>query len=195
MNQKNMDDDLLDVLGLGDDEDEVFVDADNRRILIEGEITQKIVQQAVMPLISMDSDGTGEPIEIFIHSLGGSALDGLVLCDVIDRLKTHTTIIVLGYAFSMGCIILSAGKHNPNVHKVCYPFSVGLLHDGSSNFAGSVGDVKDTYKFYNKIDTKIKKYILHNTNITEKEYSAMERKQWYMDANTMLKYGLVDEIL
>ena len=53
MNQKNMDDDLLDVLGLGDDEDEVFVDADNRRILIEGEITQKIVQQAVMPLISM----------------------------------------------------------------------------------------------------------------------------------------------
>lgn len=67
MNQKSMDDDLLDVLGLGDDEDEVFVDADNRRILIEGEITQKIVQQAVMPLISMDSDGTGEPIEIF-HS-------------------------------------------------------------------------------------------------------------------------------
>ncbi len=195
MKHKNLDDDLLDVFNLSDDEEDIFVDTANRRILIEGEITQKIVQKAMMPLISMDSDSTGDPIEIYIHSIGGSALDGLVLCDMIDRLKTPTTIIVLGYAFSMGCIILAAGRHNPNVRKVCYPFSVALLHDGSNNFAGSVGDVKDTYKFYNKIDGKIKKYILQNTNITEKEYNAMERKQWYMDSNAMLKYGLVDEIL
>lgn len=194
MKRKDMNDDMMELLDLMDD-DEIDIDIENRRIVIEGEVTQKIVQKAIMPLLEMDEDMSGKPINIFINSVGGSALDGLVLCDIIDRLQTPTTITVLGYAFSMGCIILAAGKHNPNVRKVCYPFSVALLHDGSSSIAGSVGDVKDVYKFYNKIDDKIKKYILKNTDITEKQYSAMERKQWYMDADETLKYGLVDEIL
>ena len=78
---------------------------------------------------------------------------------------------------------------------MCYPFSVALLHDGNNALMGSVGDVKDTYKFYNRLDKRIKKYILANTEITEDEYCSMERKQWYMDSECMLEKGLVDEIL
>lgn len=172
-----------------------FLGLENRRIVINEEIGSDLVTKVILPLLDFDNDGSGEPIEILINSVGGSALDGLVLCDIIDKLKTPTTITVLGYAFSMGCIILAAGKHNHNVKKVCYPFSVALLHDGNNALMGSVGDVKDTYKFYNRLDKRIKKYILANTEITEDEYCSMERKQWYMDSECMLEKGLVDEIL
>lgn len=172
-----------------------FLGLENRRIVINEEIGSDLVTKVILPLLDFDNDGSGEPIEILINSVGGSALDGLVLCDIIDKLKTPTTITVLGCAFSMGCIILAAGKHNPNVKKVCYPFSVALLHDGNNALMGSVGDVKDTYKFYNRLDKRIKKYILANTEITEDEYCSMERKQWYMDSECMLEKGLVDEIL
>lgn len=172
-----------------------FLGLQNRRIIINDEVTSNIVERVIVPLLDFDNDETGEPIEILLNTVGGSVLDGMVVCNVIDRLKTPTTITVLGYAFSMGGVILASGSHNPNVKKVCYPFSAALLHDGSSAFTGNNGDIKDTYEFYSKLDQRIKDYIISNTNITAEEYSSMERKQWYMDAECMLQKGLVDEIL
>ena len=119
----------------------------------------------------------------------------MVLCDIIDRLHTPTVITALGCAFSMGFLILSAGKDNPYVERRCYPFSVGLLHDGMTAISGNVGDVKDTYEFYDKYDEKLRQYVLAHTDITPKEYDKTRRKQWFMTAEEMLKYGVVDTIL
>ena len=103
-----------------------------RRIILNDQIDDGIVERVILPLIDMDNDGTGEPIEIILSSPGGSLYDGFVLADIIDRLKTPTTIIVMGYAFSMGSIILMSGYSNPNVRKVCYPSSTALIHSGST---------------------------------------------------------------
>ena len=42
---------------------------------------------------------------------------------------------------------------------------------------------------------KLKDYTLSHSKITENEYDAMERYEWYMDSDTMLEKGLVDEVL
>ena len=43
--------------------------------------------------------------------------------------------------------------------------------------------------------SKIKDYIVKNTNISEELYAAHHRKQWYINAEEMLQYGLIDEII
>lgn len=166
-----------------------------RRIIFNQEFTSDVVESFIVPLMEMDNDGTGESIEIILSSVGGSVFDGLVLCDIIDRLKTPTKITVLGYAFSMGSVVLFAGKHNPNVRKVCYPFSIALIHDGECSITGTAGAVKDTQDFYDKINKKIEDYIVGNSKIPKTMYRKMRAKQWFMTSDEMLKYGLVDEIL
>lgn len=166
-----------------------------RRIVINGELEDDIVEKIVLPLIEMDNDGTGEPIDIILSSPGGSVLDTMVLCDIIDRIKTQTTITVMGYAYSMASLILMAGYNNPNVKKVCYPFSTALLHAGSSYIEGAANIVKDTFHFTEKLENLIKRYILTHSKITEDEYNAMERYEWYMLSDDMLRLGLVDEVL
>ena len=166
----------------------------SRRIVIDKELTDDVVQKIVMPLIDLD-DGSDEVIEIYINTPGGSVFDAMVICDVIDRLHTPTVITALGYACSMGFLILAAGKDNPFVERRCYPFSIGLLHDGMTALSGNVCDVKDTYEFYDKYDEKRRQYVLTHTDITPKEYDKTRRKQWYMTAEEMLKYGVVDTIL
>ena len=166
-----------------------------RRLIFNDTVTNDIVEKLIIPLIDMDEDGTGEPIEIIMCSPGGSTFDGLIFCDVIDRLKTPTTIKVMGYAYSMGGIFLSAGSKNPHVTKVCYPFSTALLHGGDTLLQGNSYSVKDTFEFHKRIDHRIKEYILSNTKITAEEYEKMERSEWYMDSETMLEKGLVDKIL
>lgn len=166
-----------------------------RIVLINDVISANTIEKVVMPLLSMDNDGTGEKITIYINTNGGSVYDGLVVCDVIERLKTKTDIIVLGYAYSMGSLILMAGKNNPNVTRYCYSFSTALIHGGSSFVSGTSSQVKDYFKFNEKFEKRIGDFIVSHTNLTEDDYAAIERYEAYMDSDEMLEKGLVDIVL
>ena len=167
----------------------------NRRLLINDSIDSTLLETVTLPLLEMDSDGSGQPIEILLNTNGGSIYDGLSLCNVIDGLKTPTTITVITYAFSMGGLILMAGFNNPQVRKRCYPYSVGLIHAGNVNLGGNSNSVKDFFDFHTQMEKKIKNYVLTHSRIGEKLYHDMERFEFYMTAEDLLKYGLVDEII
>lgn len=168
---------------------------DERIILINDIISENTIEKVAMPLIRMDNDGTNKKITIYINTNGGEVSNGLVVCDLIKKLKTPTDVIVLGYAYSMGSLILMAGKNNPNVKRYCYPFSTALLHGGSSFVSGTSSQVKDYFKFNEKYEKRIADYIVEHTNLTEEDYAAIERYEAYMDSDEMLEKGLVDEIL
>ena len=167
----------------------------NRRIVLNDQIDANILEAVMLPLLDMDNDGTGDPIEIILSTPGGSVFDALCLCDIIDRLKTPTTIKIMGYAYSMGGLIVAAGYGNPNVKKVCYPFSTALYHSGSTYIEGATSIVKDTFHFTEKMDEKIKEYMLSHSRMSEEEYAKTERNEYYMTSEDMLKLGIVDEVL
>ena len=101
----------------------------------------------------------------------------------------------MAMAASMGTLIAMAGKNNPNVKTVCHPFSVGLIHSGSQYMEGTAHAVKDTFNFSQHYEEKIKNYILTHTKIDENLYDKIERKEYWMDADEMLRLGVVDEII
>lgn len=172
-----------------------YKNLENRKLIINQEVNADIVETAILPLLDWDNDDTGKPIEILLNSVGGSVFDGLVLCNVIESLKTKTTITVLGYAYSMAGIVLISGFSNPNVHRKCYKFSTALIHAGSTYLEGSTSSVKDKFKFHEKMDEKIKEFILTHSKITTEEYEKLERYEWYMTSDDMLRFGLVDEVI
>lgn len=167
----------------------------DRKIIINEQIGSDIVENVMIPLLEMDNDGTGKPIEIILNTIGGSLFDGAALCNIIDNLKTPTTITVMTYAYSMGSIILMSGFNNPNVKKRCYKFSTALLHAGNDYLEGNSSSVKDQFNFYQKFDDLIKNFTLSHSTITPEEYDKMERYEWYMTSDVMLEKGLVDEII
>ena len=172
-----------------------YKNLEKRTIIINEQITSNIVESVMLPLLEMDNDGTGKPINIILNTIGGSLFDGATLCNIIDNLKTPTTITVFTYAYSMGSILLMAGYNNPNVKKRCYKHSTALLHAGSSYLEGDSMSVKDQFNFYQKFEDVIKEYTLSHSKITPEEYDKMERYEWYMTSDTMLEKGLVDEII
>ena len=166
-----------------------------RTIIFNQEVDDRIVERVAIPLMDFEKDSSQDPVTLIFASVGGSISDGFVLCNIIDQYKKPLNIIVLGYAASMGTIMLAAGAKNPNVTRKCYPFSYALLHAGSTAFRGETLSVEDTMEFNKKIDQKVRKFIISHTNVSEEEYTQHERKQWFFDAEDMLKYGFVDEII
>lgn len=133
-------DDLIKLLQNGSlsIEDYQYFDSlfNHRTILWNQEVNESVVEKLILPLMRFEADESMEPVTLIFSTVGGSVSDSFVLCNIIDNYKKPLTILVLGYAASMGTIILAAGAHNPNVVRKCYPFSYSLLHAGSTSFSG-----------------------------------------------------------
>ena len=166
-----------------------------RTIILNSEIDENILENVVLPLKDFEEDDSNKPITLILNTPGGLVADGLMLCNIIDNYKKPLEIIVPSYACSMGTIILCAGNKNPNVTKKCYPFTFGLFHSGQTFIGGETTSVKDTIDFNEDVDNRIRQYIVENTKISEDLYEKHHRKQWYITADEMLAYGLVDEII
>lgn len=172
-----------------------YTNLKKRRIIINEEIGDNLLEKAILPFIEMNNDGSGEGIEIILSTNGGEIFSGFNLVDQIEQAKVPVTIHIMSMAASMGLLIAMAGKNNPNVKCVCHKFSVGLLHSGSQYMSGTAHQVKDNFNFNLKYEEKIKDYILTHTKISKKYYEKIERYEYWMDADEMLKQGIVDEII
>lgn len=180
----------------------------NDRVILAGEIMDDIVENVAIPLLDMikknkevkdsnleEQSSKLNPIEIIIHSPGGSVYDGMFLANIIDKAEVPINIKIFGNALSMGMIIAMAGYNNPNVTKECYGFSIGLIHAGSLKMEGEANAVRDTMEFNDKYSEMMKQYVLSHSKITEEEYEEHNSKQWYLTADEMLNYGIVDKVI
>lgn len=166
-----------------------------RRIILNDGISSDVIETVILPLREMDNDGTGEPIEIIMFSGGGDMFSGFALVDVIEKLKTPTTIRIMGLAASMACLIAMAHANNPNVRVVCSKYAVGLIHSGEISLGTqSANAAKDFMEFNNRYDEIVKQYILSHTKITERIYEKIERQEYWMTAEQMLELGIISEI-
>lgn len=166
-----------------------------RRIILNEGISSAVIETVILPLREMDNDGTGKPIEIIMFSGGGDMFSGFALVDVIEKLKTPTTIRIMGLAASMACFIAMAHANNPNVKVVCSKYAVGLIHSGEISLGTqSANAAKDFMEFNSRYDQIVKEYILTHTHITEDIYSRIERQEYWMTAKEMLELGIVTEI-
>lgn len=166
-----------------------------RTIVFNQSVDTSILETVILPLQEFEKDDNPEPVKLILSTPGGSVNDGLILCNIIDNYKKPLEIYTYGYACSMGTIILCSGNKNPNVKKYCYPFTFALFHAGYSGAFGESLSVKDQVDFNALIDTTIKNYVIKNTNITEEEYAANERRQWYLTSKEMKEKGLIDIII
>lgn len=167
----------------------------HRTIILNSEIDESILETVALPLKDFEKEESKEPITLILNTPGGSVADGLMLCSIIDNYTRPLEIIVPSYSCSMGTIILCSGNKNPNIVKKCYPFSFALFHSGQTYVGGESTSVDDVVNFNRSVDNKIRNYVVNNTNISNELYMQHHREQWYITAEEMLEYGLVNEII
>lgn len=130
------------------------------------------------------------PIKIYIDCYGGVVSAGMSMIDSILLSKTPVHTIVTGVAYSMAGLLLMSGHK-----RFAYPSATFLLHDGSIGIMGDASKARDHMDFNTKYSNEIvKPFILKHTKISLDEYEKNLRVEWFMIAEEMLKYGIVDEI-
>lgn len=131
------------------------------------------------------------PIKIYINSDGGSVSAVFTIIDLILMSKTPIVTIGLGKCYSSGGLLLMAGHK-----RILLPHCTVLIHDGRSGAYGDTGKMMDNFEFTKTLESKIKKYILERTKISETEYDQNYRRDWWIFAEDAVnKYGIADKIV
>ena len=168
----------------------------NRTIIFNGDVDDSIIEKYYLPLLDFEKDDNVKPITIILNSFGGSVTEGFFFAYYLKNYKKPLDIIVTGCAASMAAVILAAGGKNDNVTRYCYPSTYGLVHDGFVAIgAAESKTAQDIMAFNDSVDQRIRQFILDNTNITAELYDSKTRHQWFLTAEEMKEYNLIDKII
>lgn len=169
---------------------------DKRTVVFNDTVGEDIIEKVYLPLKDFEDDDSTEPVTLIINSEGGSVTEGFFIAYYIASYKKPLKIIVTGCAASIAAVILAGGTNNKNITRYCYPNSFGLIHDGYVALASSESKTaSDIMAFNETVDEKIKEFILQNTTIPEELYDSKMRHQWFLTAEEMKEYKLIDEII
>lgn len=166
----------------------------NGIVTLNDDVSDENVERVIFPLQQLDEDKNIEHITFYINSAGGDPQVGMAIVSCLENLKTPVTIHILGRACSAACYIAMAkGKH---IKTVCGKYSIGLIHAGSVYIEGDAMNARDTQAFLDRYEDEVlKEFVLSHTKITREEYEKRLRDEWWLIADDMLKYGIVDEIV
>lgn len=132
-----------------------------------------------------------KPIKIYIDSQGGSLTATLAIIDVIKMSKTPVYTINMSCAYSGGFFILINGHK-----RFTYSQAAAMYHEGSIGISTiDANKFSDNADFYKTRLGVLKDITISSTKITEELYNEHKKDDWYFNAEDMLKYGIVDEII
>ncbi len=129
-------------------------------------------------------------IKLHINSYGGSVFAGLAAVDYIKNSKVPVETIIDGCAASAATMMSVVGEHRAIQRNACM-----LIHQLSGHMWGKFQEMQDDMENSEMLMKKIISIYEEHTKIPKKEISNLLKRDIWWDAETCLKYGLVDEIL
>jgi ATP-dependent Clp protease protease subunit len=160
-----------------------------REIFLTGDINTISATEFCIQLRHLDR--TNGDITIFINSPGGSVSDGFAIVDAINNCKNDVSTICTGIAASMGAIILSCGTKGK---RFITPLSEVMIHQPLGGVQGQASDIELRANHVVKIKEKINRILSENAGKPIDIIANDCDRDYYMNADEAIKYGIVDEL-
>ena len=186
-------------LGGGDGDSADGVEVSQNKIYFYSEVSRqdilkfnKNIDALEKKILSYAVDFQAEPSNIYLHinSFGGSVFAGLAAVDYIQKCKVPVHTVIDGCAASAATLMSVVGTH-----RTMHRHSFMLIHQISSMMWGKYEDLKDDMKNNDLLMKTIKSIYEQHTKIPKRQLNKILKHDLWWDADTCLKYGLVDEII
>lgn len=164
---------------------------EDRIVLLSGEITDNTANIIISELLYLDSI-SNEDISIYINTPGGSITSGMAIYDTMNYIKSDVSTICIGMAASMGAFLLSSGKKGK---RYILPNSEVMIHQPLGGAQGQATEIKIAAERILKMKNKLNKILSKNTGKSLKQIEQDTERDYFMDSNEALKYGIIDKII
>ena len=164
----------------------------DRIIFIVGKIDDYVANLVVAQLLFLESEDPKKDIYMYINSPGGVITSGLSILDTMNYLKCDVSTVCFGQAASMGAVLLAGGAKEK---RFVLPNSRVMIHQPLGGVQGQATDIEIHAKEIKTLRNRLNKILSDSTGQSLKKIEKDTERDFFMDAESAIKYGLVDNIL
>lgn len=165
---------------------------EDRILFLSGEVNEISANDIITKLLYLESKDRDNDICLYINSPGGSVSDGLAIYDTMKYIKCDVSTICIGMACSMGAFLLSSGTKGK---RFALPNSEIMIHQPLSGARGQVSDIEIIAQRLIKTKERLNRILAENCNQPYERIAADSDRDYYMDAEDAVAYGIIDKVL
>ena len=166
----------------------------DRIIFINGPVTDEMTQVVTAQLLLLSNEDAESDVHCYINSPGGSVSAGLGIYDTMQFIRPKVATYCIGMAASMGSLLLMAGEKGkrhilPNARVLLHQPLMGGVMQGQATDLGI--QAKEMIKTRKRLYT----IMAHHTGQTEEKIAEDCERDYWIDAEESVEYGVVDSVL
>ncbi|MDH5721031.1 MAG: ATP-dependent Clp endopeptidase proteolytic subunit ClpP [Spirochaetia bacterium] len=184
---------VIEQTGRGERQYDIYSRLLKDRIIFLGyPINDSYANVIIAQLLFLESEDPEKDIYVYINSPGGYISSGLAIYDTMQLIRPPIRTVCLGQAASVAALILASGTKGK---RSALPNARILLHQPLGGASGQASDIEIQAREILRVrDTLNKLYVKHTGQSNEKVDQETQR-DFYMDADEAVKYGIIDNII
>ena len=163
------------------------------RILFVGTpINDQVANVIVAQLLFLQREDPEKEIQMYINSPGGQIYSGLAIYDTMQQMTAPVATYAVGVTASFGTVLLCAGTKG---YRYALPNATIHLHQPLGGAQGQATDIEIQAKEILRLKEKLNKIFVKHTGQPVEVIEHDTERDFYLDAEGAVKYGLIDHIL
>ncbi len=162
-----------------------------RTVVITGEVNQKLAASVMSQLLALASE-SDDDITVYVNSQGGHVESGDTIHDMIRFVEPRVRMVGTGWVASAGALIYVAV---PREDRYSLPNTRFLLHQPSGGAGGAASDIEIEAREILKMRDRLNHVFARETGQTLEKIEDDTRRNFWLDAEAAVEYGLVGKII
>jgi ATP-dependent Clp protease protease subunit len=165
----------------------------DRIIFVGGPIDDAVANLVIAQLLFLEKEDPTKDIEFYINSPGGHITAGLAIYDTMQIVKPDVATICVGQAASMGALLLAAGAPGK---RFALPYAEILIHQPwVTGVGGQATEIDIHARRIIRLRQRLNEVLARHTGQPLSRIEQDTERDYFMDADEALAYGLVDHLL
>jgi ATP-dependent Clp protease, protease subunit len=165
---------------------------DERIIMLTEPFEDQMASLIVSQLLYLQSEDSKKDITMYINSPGGSVTSMWSIIDTMNLIKPDVSTVCIGMAASAASLTLAAGAKGK---RFILPNARVMIHQPMGGFQGQVTDAQIVLDQLVLTKQKLIEFLVERTNMDKDTISKDVERDYYMQADEVVKYGIVDKVL
>jgi len=164
----------------------------DRVIFLGTEINDTVANLIIAQLFFLESNDPDKPVHLYINSPGGSVTAGLGIYDVMQFVRCDVYTYCLGFAASMGAVLLTAGMAG---QRYSLPHSRIMIHQPLGGARGQASDIKIQAQEILFLRDRLNHILAKHSGSSVEKIAKDTDRDTFFSATEAVEYGLIDKVI
>ena len=163
-----------------------------RIVMLGMPINDQVANVVIAQLLYLEREDPDKDINLYIHCPGGIISAGLAIYDTMQLIRPEVSTICVGLAASMGTLLLCSGAKGK---RFALPNATIHMHQAAGGAQGQASDIEIAAREIMRMQELIRGIIVKHTGQTMEKVVHDTDRDFYLNPEQAVEYGIVDEIL